>query len=127
MIKYFIIAGVFLVLMGCNSSSTDLLNYKKTWVYVELEVITKDTDYDYYFGQINQKILDKLAIDKSSGSFFVLSNVRYYNDSDKVQEYADALDGGTLYFRTNDIVKLEVLKHDPLNNTISKDTIVINK
>jgi hypothetical protein len=127
MIKYFILAVVLLVLMSCSSSSTDLLDFKKTWVYVELKVVTDDTDYYYYFGQINQKILDKLAADKSSGSFFVLSNVRYYNDFDNVQEYADATEEGTLFFRTDDIVKLEVLKHDPLNNKISKDTIVINK
>ena len=125
--KIFLFSGLVLLLVGCNNVSTEVLNTKKTWVYVELKVITEDTDYYYYFGQVNQSILDKLAMDKGYSSLFVLNNMRYNDDFDKIQEYADSRDDGTMFFRTDDIVKLEVLKHDPLNDTNKKDTINASK
>ena len=56
-----------------------------------------------------------------------MNNMRYNDDFDKIQEYADSRDDGTMFFRTDDIVKLEVLKHDPLNDTNKKDTINASK
>jgi hypothetical protein len=100
---------------SCYHRPVDLLSVKKTWVYVELEIATKgDTSEYYYFGQINQRILDKLASDENYKGFFVLENVRYYNDSDEIEDYQDSSDSGTLFFRTQDITKIEVLKTDPL-------------
>jgi hypothetical protein len=125
MIKYLILIISIIVLIRCNTVSREFLDIKKTWVYVELEVVTNDTDYYYYLGQINQKTLDELEPDQGS-SLFVLRNVRYYDDYDEIQEYADEFDDGTLFFRKDDIIKMEILKHDPLY-LAKKDTIAIEK
>lgn len=126
MIKYLILVISIFVLVSCNGLSKEILDIRKTWVYVELEVTTHDTDYYYYFGQMNQKILNELEADQGN-RLFVLRNVRYYDDLDSIQEYADATDDGTLFFRTDDIVKIEILKHDPLYNPVKKDTMVVRK
>jgi hypothetical protein len=128
--RYFLLLGVLIILLSCNRAPNDILNIEKTWIYVELEVATEDTDYYYYFGQINQNILDKLAIDQNYKSLFVLSNVRYNDDYDKIQVYADESDNGTLFFRTEDIVKIEVLNNDPLNRRVKeveKDSLSIKR
>jgi hypothetical protein len=101
--------------LSCNQRPSEMLNIKKTWVYVELEIVTRgDTSEYYYFGQISQRTLDKLALEENYNGFFVLENVRYFNDLDEIEDYEDSSDSGTLFFRTQDITKIEVLKTDPL-------------
>jgi hypothetical protein len=103
------------IFLSCNQRPSEMLNIKKTWVYVELEIVTRgDTSEYYYYGQINQRTLDKLALEENYKGFFVLENVRYYNDQDEIEDYQDSSDSGTLFFRTQDITKIEVLKTDPL-------------
>lgn len=108
--------------LSCNQRPSEMLNIKKTWVYVELEIVTRgDTSEYYYFGQINQRTLDKLALEENYKGFFVLENVRYYNDLDEIEDYQDSSDSGTLFFRTQDITKIEVLKTDPLYDRSRKN------
>lgn len=116
--------------MSCKQTPSEIFSYKKTWVYVELEVTThKDTIDYYYYGQMDQRILDRLAYNENYKSLFMLTDVRYHNNADKIQVYEDESDKGLLFFRTQDIVKMEVLKNDPLYDNklkIKKDSLNSN-
>jgi hypothetical protein len=113
--RQIIILTFAVLLLGCRQISSEQISYEKTWVYIHLEIKTKiDTTNYYYYGKINQRILDKLTYSENYKSLFVLTDVRYYNDLDELQEYEDESDEGILFFRTEDIIKIDVLKDDPL-------------
>ena len=111
---------IIVILFSCGYTSKNTpLNPNKKWVYVELAVKNKDTtpEYYYYYGQMYERVLDNIANDENYEALFVLSKVRYIKHEDgeeKVLTYEDNIDEGTIYFNTGDIVKLEILKKDPL-------------
>jgi hypothetical protein len=110
---YITIFGIFL--SSCVESHSKILNYQKSWIYIELEVKTKEDTNDYhYFGQVNQRFLDNLSYDDNYNRLFTLTNIRYLDDDDVLKLYEDNSDKGTIIFRTQDIVKIEILKIDPL-------------
>jgi hypothetical protein len=113
---YSIILFSGILLFGCNNpelSYEDNSNYNQ-WVFISLETVMKKDTTDYYFyAQINGKILDKINKNDISG-YVILNNIRFINDSDKLQIYEDNIDQNQRIFRVKDIVKIELLKKDPL-------------
>ena len=84
------------------------------WVYISIESFMRKDSTDYfYYGQVSKKLIDRLNKGNSSG-YFVLKNIRYFNDSDKLQLYADSSWMGTKVFRVKDIVKMNLLTRDPV-------------
>lgn len=117
---FFYFIGAFIII-SCNNAPNEIVSYEKTWVFVELEVTTLKDTFDYhYYGQISQRILDKLAYNENYKTLFMLTNVRYSTDSNEIKDYEDKSDKGIYFFRTQDIVTLEVLKKDPLYNNSYK-------
>ena len=126
MAKKLLLALIVTTFFSCDfTSKNNLLNPNKKWVYVELAVKNKDTtpEYYYYYGQMYERVLDNIANDENYEALFVLSKVRYIKHEDgeeKVLTYEDNIDEGTIYFNTGDIVKLEILKKDPLPKNIEE-------
>lgn len=107
--------GIIFTLISCNLNLRDNLSQEKAWVYVELEAITSsDTSSYYYYGQISQQLLDKIDEKNQNKGLFMLSNIRYLDDFNEMKAYEDEYDQGSLFFRIQDIVKIQVLKEDPL-------------
>ena len=115
---------VLMICLSCNEERTNKLNSKKKWIYVELEVMKNSDTTDYhYYGQVYQTLLDNLADNENFKTLFMLSNVRYIGDDSELKIYEDHDYKGTLFFRTEDIVKIEILKDDPLRSSKRKQSI----
>ncbi len=111
-----------LVFTACTEIPTGAISKNRTWVYVELEVVTtSDTSNYYYYGQMKQDLLESFDKVEETKGLFTLTNVRYYDNNDVIIPYADETDKGLLIFRLKDILKIEVLKEDPMNiNLVSE-------
>jgi len=107
-----------IITFGCEQTQQRFVknNERGTqqWVYTTLHIPSKfDTAVYYYYGQVKSDLIDELENDNTDG-YFHLKNIRFYNDSDKLEMYEDNLDLGYIIFKKNHIVKMNVLKADPI-------------
>lgn len=95
------------------------------WVYISAEVITlNDSTHYFYYGQLEADKMNLLN-EKNPPLFLTLKNIRYWNNDDKLEIYEDSSWLGTKFFRTGDIVKIDLLKDDPVL-TLDKDDLAEN-
>jgi hypothetical protein len=116
-ILYFFIASVFLI--SCttksNSTSIDISESNKKWVYIGLKYDPKsDTATSYYYGQVESYLFDEIMDNGKSTKMFELSNMRYDYAKDSIADYQDSIDVGTSFFYIKDIIRIDRIKKDPL-------------
>lgn len=87
---------------------------KGQWVYLKAEAIMKLDTTDYFlYGQLSKSFLEKLK-DQNPPEHFELRNIRYVNDEDKLEILQDEDVSGAYYFKTNQIIKIDLLERDPI-------------
>lgn len=102
---------IFLLIACIKNFAQDSEN---KWVYVEYHVPDDDSLFTYHFyGQIKNKIYRAIERGKFKNTFFVLENVRYFDE--KYIPFEDEEDVGTLIFKTDFVVRIVPRKQDPLN------------
>nr|WP_321452740.1 hypothetical protein [uncultured Carboxylicivirga sp.] len=87
----------------------------KIWVQIDLvKILPRDTTDYFYYGQINEDLLEQIEQNKDEGGLFLLKNIRYWDNDDKLRVYDDTDEVGIKMFRVNDISYVNVLKEDPI-------------
>ena len=77
---------------------------KKVWVYIEIKkVLPRDTSDYFFYGKMNESLINRINDDKDVKGLFMLSDIRYWNDDDLLQIYEDDEDTGYKIFRLEDI------------------------
>jgi len=105
-----------LFLNACTTIQEGKDAKEKIWVYIEVDNSTEphETEYDYFYGQIDQGILDDIRKGKSE-TLFELRNARYIDvESDSIMIYEDEFYDGTLFYKIKDVKHIDVFKIDPL-------------
>jgi hypothetical protein len=105
-----------LILGSCqNTANKEISENEQQWVSVAVEVslLTDTTDY-YYYGQMDADKIQRMNERGSVPMFFTLKNIRYWNDSDKLEIYEDSSFLGKRMFLTKDLVKIDLMKDDPV-------------
>ena len=108
--------SMIILLLGCDSSIIPGTSEKtKTWVYIEIEttMLTDTTDY-YYYGRIDKILTDKITSGEIKQTYFVLSDIRFWNSDDLLEVYENDSRFGFKVFRTEDIQYLTFFKKDPV-------------
>jgi hypothetical protein len=121
--KIFSIIGVVIIALAVAwIVSKYSIDYQKTnnqtklWVWVELKItLPRDTTDYFYYGQINESIIEKIESDEDENGLFILSNIRYWNDDDLLQVYEDKDHYDYKIFHIQDIQQLIPYKADPIN------------
>ncbi len=102
-------------MLNVNATAVNTNKQNKQWVYVKLiSEMRKDTaTYSYYYGCMNKNVVEQIKKNDISG-MFILSDMRFLNDSDKLELYENNLESGMCIFRVKDIVRLDLEKKDPV-------------
>jgi len=109
---FFFATLLFLLIFSACSFNRPV---KLKWAFVEVEKITfDDTTNYYYYGQLNQKLVTLIDKNTNPKGFFTLRNIRYIDTQNLLEVYADSIYSGTLVFRIQDIIRLEILQNDPI-------------
>lgn len=113
--RYLIVLLVGLLISACgNINKTTPESNKNQWVFISIEsIMSRDTSDYFYYGQISDVTMEKLQ-DKDPSGYFVLSNLRFLNDSDKLEIYEDEENVGSRIFKIKDIQRVELIKGDPI-------------
>lgn len=112
LISFIILFSIIKCNTPVNSHEDKSENYQ--WVFISIESVTKEDISDYfYFGQVKENVLDNINKNNTSG-YFTIKNVRFLNDSDKLEVYADSTFIGEMIFRIKDIAKVDLLNKDPI-------------
>jgi hypothetical protein len=109
-----------LLLTSCHNSTppeeqpipeTDTYNQ---WVYITIEtVVTRDTTTYFYYGKINDQVINRLNKGNETGHF-TLKDIRYLNNDDLLEIYEDEFSTGDVIFKVKDIARIQLLKKDPI-------------
>jgi protease II len=116
--SYIFMLLLFVLLGGCDRTQQSSISYEnskqKTWVYLEIKSKGEETDYRYYlYGEIKKQLFFDISNNVIESGFFMISDVKYYDDNNLVANYADDLYTGTLVFRIEDIQMIKELKKAP--------------
>ena len=111
-----LLLGVFLYIkLDVQAAVAQNLQPKKIWVYIEVQTEkVRDTSDYYYYGQINESIVNEIEMDKNTEGLFILSNIRYWNDDDLLQVYDDNERDGYKIFQIQSIQYIQPYKKDPI-------------
>lgn len=117
-----VLMAVVLVFAACNaresvgSKAKFEVNEKDgIWVFIKIkENLRRDSGEYYYYGKINERIIQKVQVGDEVTGLFMLSDMRFINDSDKLELYEDNAMAGSRIFRARDIVDIELQKDDPV-------------
>lgn len=117
-LKLLITTHVILLMYSCNQVKDVVIekadkDYQQ-WVFIVMEIPSyTDTINYYYYGQVKSDLLDEMEQNDTEG-FFLLRNIRFINKDDKLDVYEDKIELGTVLYRKRDIVKISVVKTDPI-------------
>lgn len=78
-------------------------------------MLPRDTSDYFYYGQINESVIEEINSDESKTGLFILSNIRYWDDNDLLQVYENNKFSGNKIFRIQAIQHLILFKDDPIN------------
>ena len=118
-IKLLILTSL-LVLTGFNSE--DLFTHIKQsidedtiWVYAQINIPEKDDSIEtyYYQGRIKQDIYNLIIDGSLKEGFILFRDIRYFDDY-TVKKLENGSNTGDILFRMEHIVKVDLLKGDPL-------------
>jgi hypothetical protein len=112
-----LIFGICILFISCNISpvQNNFASGNQVWVYIEIQsTLLRDTTDYYYYGQIKQSVIDKIDNNSFSDGLFILSEIRYLDNENKLRIFADEEDFGYKIFRINDIQYVSPLKKDPI-------------
>ncbi len=110
------------LLWGCDLENTKTAKSDGVWVFLTLRYESNDGfQFNYYYGEMNKKLYNKIANNLITKGFFKLNKVRYWNNDDKLELYADDVYSGNMVFRIEDIRKLNELKDDPVLTNIYEE------
>ncbi len=109
------------LLSGCNlteelCAAEAIIEKNNTWAFLQFNVPEENDKNEsyYYFGKISGSLYEKINSNTISSGFIHLEDVRYWGEDDLVHEYADDEYSGDLLFRIEHLVRVKVLKMDPL-------------
>lgn len=92
-----------------------MLTGKKIWVYVELQrTIAQDTSNYFYYGQVSERVIEKIENNPEAKGVFILSDIRFWNDDDLLELYEDTERFGFKAYRLQDIQHISSFKKDPV-------------
>ncbi len=110
------------LLWGCDLENTKTAKSDGVWVFLTLRYESNDGfQFNYYYGEMNKKLYNKIASNLITKGFFKLNKVRYWNNDDKLELYADDVYSGNMVFRIEDIRKLNELNDDPVLTNIYEE------
>lgn len=103
------------IFAGCDFSLNSVKdNQSKQWVFMKIQShMLRDSIEYFYYGQVDKSVIDRINRNDCSG-FVMLSNIRYINDSDKIEIYEDDTDWGSRIYRIKNVVQIDILKQDPI-------------
>lgn len=106
----------FVVVNGCNKIDEFAIEkQKKVWVYIEmLKVSLPDTTTFYYYGKVNNGLIEKIDEENLSKGLFLLSEIRFINNNDLLQIFENDEDFGFKIFRVENIQYIAAYKKDPI-------------
>nr|WP_319397482.1 hypothetical protein [uncultured Carboxylicivirga sp.] len=121
--KYWIHTGFIILIVGYivitffKSDISKAVHSDKNKIWVQIDLVKKlprdTTDY-FYYGQINEDLLEQIEQNKDDGGLFLLKNIRYWDNDDKLRVYDDTDEVGIKMFRVKDISYINVIKDDPI-------------
>lgn len=129
-----VVVLLFFSLSACNIESKlfpkqAIDNGKKIWTFISFNVPQKGggiEDY-YYFGLISENLYQKIKTHEIKDGLLFMEKVKYWNTEDAIESYADELYSDELAFRIEDIVKLELVKTEPVNGFKYADEELIDE
>ncbi len=114
-----VIIVIVIVSWGMSNTFHDTLDIHsstKKWVYIEIKkVLPRDTTDYFYYGQINESLIEKINAKEDLSGLFILSNIRYWNDDDLLTVYEDKEHYDSRIFQIHDIQTVVPYKDDPIN------------
>lgn len=114
---YFIL--FLMILISCNfypKKNTTTKECAQVWLYMtfNLEENGRD-DFYYYYGQVDSLLYEKINRNRISSGFIRLRNVRYWTTEDKLTTGKSQISQGTVTFRIEGLIKMELINGDPLS------------
>ncbi len=110
---------ITILLTSCNFySGTNLPAHKdsKVWLYMTFNLKENgQDDFYYYYGRVDSALYEKMNQNRIRTGFIRLANVRYWTAEDKLRMAKDETSAGTITFRIEDIVKMDLQNGDPLD------------
>ena len=109
------------LLSGCNiadelCAAEAITDTNNVWAFLHFNVpeeSDKSESY-YYYGKISKSLYEKINSNTISSGFILMEDVRYWGEDDMVHEYEDNEYSGDLLFRIEHVVRVKILKMDPM-------------
>ncbi len=105
---------------GCNlSEEVEAIeandNSKRIWIFAQFNVPEEKDALEtyFYFGEVPEKLYQKISTNRIKSGFILLENVRYWGKDDKIYELRGKGYSGDVLFRIEDIRKLERVVTEP--------------
>lgn len=118
--KYIVLFVFAVSLMGCNLQSeaqalNSMRDSEKVWVFAQFNIDQEDDDLEtyYYYGLVAKKLYKAIAYNEIESGFMLMEEVKYWSD-DLIHDYEDGESAGELVFRIEDVVKMELIKVEPI-------------
>lgn len=115
-----------ITLTGCNLSEevqavTENIDSNKVWVFMQFNVPEEGDKIEsyYYYAEIAESLYKKINANELSSGFLYMTNVKYWNNDDILQEYKDDESSGELVFRIEDVRRIEKLNQEPVDEESS--------
>lgn len=109
------------MLSGCNiadelCAAEAITEKNNIWAFLHFNVPEESgkSESYYYYGKISKSLYEKINSNTISSGFIHLEDVRYWGEDDLVHEYEDNEYSGDLLFRIEHVVRVKILKMDPM-------------
>ncbi|MBL1142790.1 MAG: hypothetical protein HND53_12250 [Proteobacteria bacterium] len=117
-----IIVLIFISSSACNIDSKffpkkAFAEDEKILTFIQYHVSDKEgvvEDY-YYFGLISKDLYRKIKTHEVNEGLIFMEKVKYWNTDDVIESYADEIYSDEMAFRIEDIVRLDLVKEEPVD------------
>ena len=110
-------------------SSKGITGGERIWFFFQFNLPESNDKYGdyYYFGSINENLYQKIRSHEIEKGFITLEKVRYWTNDDIIESYADDIYSDELTFRTEDIMKVFLVKSNPVIGYKYPDSEIIQE
>jgi hypothetical protein len=122
MYKKTLVLLVIILLSACNLEDKifpkqGFTEGEKIWTFIQYHVPGKEGDIEdyYYFGLVNKILYEKIKNHEIKDGLIFMEKVKYWNTEDVIESYEDEIYSGEMAFRIEDIVRIELVKKEPVD------------
>jgi hypothetical protein len=89
---------------------------EKIWTFIQYNVPQKEGGFEdyYYFGLVSENLYKKIKTHEIKDGLVFMEKVKYWNTEDIIESYADEIYSDEMAFRIEDIVRIELVKKEPV-------------